>query len=128
MATAAILQPSYLPWMGHFYWMSNCDVFIFLDDVQYTRQDWRNRNYIKTRQGKQLLTVPVHWYGNSYCPINEITIANEHQWAKKHLQALRMAYGGALYFKQYFSYFEGVLSRSWRMLSDLTITTMKDIA
>lgn len=128
MTTVAILQPSYLSWPGHFYWMKNCDVFIFLDDVQYTRQDWRNRNYVKTSQGKQLLTVPIHWYGNSYCPINRIRIANEHQWAKKHLQSLRVAYSRAPYFKQYFPYFEGIFSRYWEMLSELDITTMKDLA
>jgi len=128
MTTAAILQPSYLSWPGHFYWMKNCDVFIFLDDAQFTRQDWRNRNFIKTAQGKQLLTVPVHWYGNSYAPINTIEIANEHQWAKKHSQALRIAYGRAPYFKQYFPYFEKIFSRNWKMLSGLTITTMKDLA
>lgn len=128
MTTAAILQPSYLSWPGHFYWMMNCDVFIFLDDVQFTRHDWRNRNYIKTPNGKQLLTVPVHWYGNSYCPINEVAIAKGQNWAKKHLNALRSAYGKAPYFKKYFPYFEEIFSKDWHLLSDFTIKTMKDLA
>jgi len=128
MITAAILQPSYLSWPGHFYWMNNCDIFIFLDDVQYTRQDWRNRNYIKGPKGKQLLTVPVHWYGNSYCPINKITIDNKQGWASKHLNSLRTAYGRAQHFRRYFPYFEDIFSRRWEFLSDLTIRTMKDLA
>src|SRR5208283_4675860 len=126
--TAAILQPSYLSWPGHFYWMKNSDVFILLDDVQYTRQDWRNRNYIKGPNGKQLLTVPVHWYGNSYCAINKITVDNKQNWAGRHLNALRLAYGRAPHFKEYFPYFEMIFSKNWEFLSDLTVATMKDLA
>ena len=44
---AAILQPSYLPWLGFFEQMYVCDIFVYLDDVQYTKNDWRNRNKIK---------------------------------------------------------------------------------
>jgi hypothetical protein len=54
-----ILQPSYLPWLGAFALMSACDVWVFYDDVQYTRRDWRNRNRIKTARGPETLTVPV---------------------------------------------------------------------
>ena len=59
MGKAAILQPSYLPWLGFFEQMYICDIFVYLDNVQYTKNDWRNRNRIKTREGVQLLTVPV---------------------------------------------------------------------
>lgn len=128
MRIAGILQPSYLSWPGHYYWIKNCDVFILLDDVQFTRHDWRNRNYIKTPRGKQLITIPVHWYGNSYCLINQIEIANEHKWADNQLKTLRLAYARAPYFKDYFPYLEDILLRKWKMLSQLTITTMKDMA
>ena len=55
----SILQPSYLPWIGAFDMMNKSDVFVFYDDVQYTKNDWRNRNQIKTTNGKMWLTIQV---------------------------------------------------------------------
>jgi len=59
MSRIVILQPSYLPWLGYFEQISRCNIFVYLDDVQYTKNDWRNRNRIKTKDGIQWLTVPV---------------------------------------------------------------------
>ena len=55
----AIIQSNYIPWRGYFDLIDDVDVFIFYDDVQYTKNDWRNRNRIKTPQGPPWLTVPV---------------------------------------------------------------------
>ena len=57
----AIHQPQYLPWLGYFDKLRRADVFCFLDNVQYKKNDWQNRNRIKTAQGWQWLTVPVHY-------------------------------------------------------------------
>ena len=46
--TVAILQSNYIPWKGYFNIIKESDLFIFHDDLQYTKQDWRNRNKIKT--------------------------------------------------------------------------------
>ena len=55
----AIMQPTYLPWSGYFGLISHVDLFILLDTVQFAKRSWQQRNYIKTKQGPQLLTVPV---------------------------------------------------------------------
>lgn len=60
---AVILQPSYIPWRGYFDQIRRADLFIFYDDVQYDKHGWRNRNRIKTAQGSQWLTIPVHTRG-----------------------------------------------------------------
>ena len=59
----AIVQSNYIPWRGYFDLIASVDEFIVLDDVQYTRRDWRNRNRIKTPQGPQWLTIPVRVSG-----------------------------------------------------------------
>jgi hypothetical protein len=60
MKKVAIIQPSYIPWKGCFDIIHAVDVFVFLDDVQYTKRDWRSRNRIKMRDGTtRWLTVPV---------------------------------------------------------------------
>ncbi len=55
----AILQSNYIPWKGYFDIVKQVDEFIFYDEVQYTKNDWRNRNLIKTPLGLQWLTIPV---------------------------------------------------------------------
>lgn len=59
MKRVAILQSNYIPWKGYFDIIASVDEFIVYDCVQYTKNDWRNRNQIKTPQGKAWLTVPV---------------------------------------------------------------------
>ncbi len=55
----AIVQSCYIPWKGYFDLMNSVDEFVVYDQVQYTRQDWRNRNRIKTPTGTKWLTIPV---------------------------------------------------------------------
>ncbi len=55
----AIIQPSYFPWRGYFSIINSVDIFIFLDDVQYTDRDWRNRNKFEIDGKISWLTVPV---------------------------------------------------------------------
>ncbi len=59
MKRIAILQSNYIPWKGYFDLIASVDAFLFYDEVQYTKNDWRNRNRIKTPQGPQWLTIPV---------------------------------------------------------------------
>ncbi|MDE5878487.1 MAG: WbqC family protein, partial [Desulfovibrio sp.] len=59
-----IIQSNYIPWRGYFDFIHSVDLFIFHDTIQYTKQDWRNRNRIKTNSGDKWLTIPVH-YKNS---------------------------------------------------------------
>ena len=57
----AILQSNYIPWKGYFDIINLVDEFIIYDDCQYTKNDWRNRNRIKTCNGLQWLTIPVRY-------------------------------------------------------------------
>ena len=59
MLKAAVIQSNYIPWKGYFDIIHSADTFVFYDDVQFTKNDWRNRNKIKTNQGTLWLTIPV---------------------------------------------------------------------
>jgi hypothetical protein len=87
----AIIQSSYIPWRGYFAIIASCDVFIFLDSVQFTRRDWRTRNSIKTPSGASWLTVPVKQKGNYHASIDTIEIADP-DWSKQHLRKIEAAY------------------------------------
>lgn len=115
----AVHQPQYLPWIGYFDKMRRADVFCYLNDVQYKKNEWQNRNRIKTAQDWQWLTVPVRYRFPE--KINEVRINNTTQWSKKHLQALKTNYSRAPYFKAYISIFEDTFSRDWELISELNI-------
>jgi WbqC-like protein family len=87
----AIVQSNYVPWRGYFDLIASVDEFVLLDDAQYTRRDWRNRNRIKTAQGTRWLTIPVEVSGKYTQPIYETEIADE-KWSESHWQTLRQAY------------------------------------
>jgi hypothetical protein len=119
-----ILQPSYIPWRGYFDQIRRADLFIFYDDVQYDKDGWRNRNQIKTAQGKQWLTIPVHSKGvTTGTPIKEVAIDSSKPWQKNHLKALTFAYSKAPYFKTYLPLLESFFERCDSLLADFTIDT-----
>ena len=59
MVKCAILQSNYIPWKGVFDMINQVDTFVFLEDVDFTKRDWRTRNKIKTANGLVWLSVPV---------------------------------------------------------------------
>ena len=119
-----ILQPSYIPWRGYFDQIRRADLFIFYDDVQYDKHGWRNRNQIKTHQGKQWLTIPVHSRGvTNGTPIKDVRIDWSKPWTKNHLKSLTLAYGKAPYFKEYVPLLESFYERRDEFLADFTIET-----
>lgn len=114
-----ILQPGYLPWLGFFEQMYNTDVFVILDDVQYDKKSWRNRNKIRTKDGWIWLTVPVFTKGSFSQRIQEVCINNEIPWQRKHLKSLETNYQKAPYYKDYIDFFSELYAKEWKYLLDL---------
>ncbi len=114
-----ILQPGYLPWLGFFEQVYRCDVFVVYDDVQYDRDGWRNRNRIKTANGIQWLTVPVHVNFEEKNLVKDIKIDNKTNWRKKHLFSIRQNYSKAPFFKKYIDIFEEAYATEWELLVEL---------
>ena len=125
---AVILQPSYIPWRGYFDQIRRADVFVFYDDVQYDKHGWRNRNQIKTTQGKQWITIPVHSKGvTDGINIKDVRIDWSKSWRKKHLNALKFAYSKAPFFESYQPWLESVYKREDEFLADFTINTTVEL-
>lgn len=95
--TAVIVQSNYIPWKGFFDLIRLADVFVFYDDMQYTRRDWRNRNQIKTPQGLHWLTIPVKVKGKYEQRIDE-TEVSDHHWAEAHWKTISNNYRRAAHF------------------------------
>lgn len=127
MRKIGIIQPSYIPWRGYFDFIHEVDAFVFLDDVQYTERDWRNRNRIKTRDGKTLwLTVPT--LGGRNQLIKDVLLDNSQHWQRKHLAALQHNYSRAPFFNRYFEGLENIYNLSFEKLSELDIALTKQIS
>lgn len=90
----AILQSNYVPWKGYFDLIAAVDEFILYDDMQFTKNDWRNRNQIKTPQGVQWLTVPVG--KDIHRRIRDVQLVDG--WQIKHWKTLESNYRRAAHF------------------------------
>jgi len=118
----AIHQPHYLPWLRYFAKAALADVFILLDDVQFTKNGWQNRNKVKSSSGATLLTVPVRHTAEQL--INEVEIASP-QWAAKHARTLEMCYGKAPHFAAYWPPLRELYDHPWTRLSELAIAQFR---
>lgn len=115
----AIHQPQYLPWLGYFDKIEQSDVFVFLDNVQFKKNEWQNRNKIKTSDGWQWLSVPViHSFGQK---IFEVEVNNTVQWGRKHLNAMVTHYSKAPFLQDHIDFFEKIYSQEWKHLAELNI-------
>lgn len=94
----AILQSNYIPWKGYFDLVNSVDEFILYDDVQYTKNDWRNRNKIKTDQGSLWLTIPVKQPSLAQT-IRETEVASN-IWRTKHWKSIAQAYARSPHFAE----------------------------
>ncbi len=122
----AIIQSGYLPWKGHFDIIHDVDVFVFLDDVQFTLRDWRTRNRIKTDRGPAWLTIPTGSHRDQ-C-IDEVRLTDS-KWQARHWSTLRHVYGKAPHFARYQAFFEELyLGRTWDSLSALNQHLTRTIA
>ncbi|MFF2091716.1 WbqC family protein [Paenibacillus sp. NPDC058174] len=126
MKRVAVIQSNYIPWKGYFDIINDVDSFIFYDNVQYTKNDWRNRNKIKSAAGSQWITIPVNAQSDQL--ICDVEIPNSN-WASKHYKTLNALYSKAPYFKQYKSFLEYIyMERSWSNLSSLNQYLIKHIS
>lgn len=121
-----IIQSNYIPWRGYFDFISQCDHFVFLDDVQYTQRDWRNRNLIKTANGLKWLTVPVVFSRSRVTAIDRTPVNYQIEWQREHLKWLKLAYGETPFFQEYYEAFSAIIGeKQYETISELNQTIIK---
>jgi len=125
MTMISIRQPGYFPYLGFFKKIQFCDIFVYLDDVQYERGDWDNRNKIKTSDGSIRLTVPV--YNKSGQKLNEVQISYDTNWNTKHIKAIELNYQKTPYFSNYWDPIKKILEKKWSKLIDLNLALIEFI-
>lgn len=118
----AIHQPQFMPWLGYFDKMDQVDCFVLLDQVQYKKNEWQNRNRIKTAQGPMWLTVPVTY--RFPARILEVQIDRKVPWRHKHLQALRTNYARASHWQEARIALEELYGQDWRDLVSINCASI----
>ena len=120
MKSVAMLQSNYIPWKGVFDLINRVDIFVFYDDVQFTKKDWRSRNKIPSANGDIWLTVPVLTKGKFDQLICDTIIDRSENWQKKHFKTLTLNYAKAPYIKDYSSLlFDFYQREEWENLSKM---------
>ena len=118
----AIHQPQYLPWLGYFDKMDQADCFVLLDNVQYKKNEWQNRNRVKTAAGPAWLTVPVTY--RFPARLDEVGVG-EGPWARKHAASLAASYARAPHWAEAKAFWEEFYRRPWPGLVDLNAATVE---
>lgn len=93
----AISQSNYIPWRGYFDMINRVDQFVIYDEMQYTKNDWRNRNKIKTNQGLKWLTIPIVVKGKYFQKISDAKVV-DNRWIEKHWKTIELTYKKAANF------------------------------
>lgn len=121
-----LIQSNYLPWRGYFDFIDDVDLFIFYDDVQYTKGDWRNRNLIKTPQGKQWLTVPVK-NRSSRQLIKDVSIDYTQDWISYQINRFNVCYKIAPFYSDAISFLEILKQNKIDSISELNRILITEI-
>ena len=121
MKKIAIMQPTYLPWLGYFGLMAHVDEFVFLDDVQFARRSWQQRNRIKGPAGPMMLTIPVLKKGRRSQLIKDVEIDWPSGFDRKHLRAIELIYSNAPYWQTYVQSIRELFSKPNHCLAEYTI-------
>jgi hypothetical protein len=121
-----VLQSNYLPWVGYFDLIDRADICVFYDDVQYTKNDWRNRNRIPTQKGLEWITVPV---GQSISRlINQVEI-HDTSWQEEHHRKITNVYRVGDQDTWSHELLQAIFTRKrWANLSELNQETIKLIS
>jgi hypothetical protein len=118
----AIHQPQYMPWIGYFNKIAQSDIFVFLDNVQFKKNEWQHRNRIRNSQNWQWISIP-----NSYSfpqLITEVKISNN-GWQKKHLRSIQICYGKTPFYKEYIHEFKEFYSQAWDTIDKVSIDSIR---
>lgn len=122
----AIHQPEYLPWLGFWNKISKCEMFVLLDNTQFRKNYFQNRNRIRTANEWTWLTVPVFTKDKATQQINEVEINNvtDVNWQKKHWKTIEQNYQKTPYFNEYKDIFQRFYLKKWTKLADLNISVI----
>ena len=125
MKRGACIQPNFFPWIGYYEIIKFVDVFLVLDDVQYTKRDWRNRNYINFNGKKTIITIPVESKSKIFQKINQTKIYGK-EWYDNFFKTIKYSYGKTTYYDLILPLLKSIIRKEEIYLSKLTISSLTE--
>lgn len=121
-----IHQPEHMPWLGFFHKINMVDVYVVLDNVQYRRRYFQNRNKIRTKDGWQWLIVPLEKEERDELLIKNAKISKaDMRWREDNVESMRQNYYRTAYFENYWDEFKAIYNRDYCYLSEFNIGLIK---
>jgi len=118
----SIHQPEHLPYLGYFNKMARCDKYIILDDVQFTKNNFQNRNKIIDKNNHETwLSVPVEMKNHTQLLIKDMKIANIANWQKKYIKTIEQIYSKHEYYHKYIEEIKSIIIKHNKYLIDLNM-------
>jgi hypothetical protein len=127
MTGKILLSTAYLPPIEYFSYIIKTDEVFIEREENYIKQSYRNRCYILSAGGVQLLTVPVYKGSFHKTPVKEIRIDYSKKWQKGHLRALNASYKSSPFFIYYYENIEKIILADYEFLLDLNMALQKAI-
>lgn len=122
-----IMQPTYLPWIGYFDLIKQSDIFVFLNDVQFSKQSWQVKNRIKNQGEELMLTIPVK-KSKLLTNLDSILIDNSKPWKKKHLKSIYYSYKRTQFFEEVYPFIEKIILKRSNFLSEFNMQIIQTIS
>ena len=119
MPDKILISSAYLPPIEYFSYILNADEVMVEREENYLKQTYRNRCYLLSAHGIQVLTVPVYQGSCHKTPVKNIRIDYSKRWQQVHLRAIIASYRSSPYFEFYFEGLEKIILKNHEFLLDL---------
>lgn len=123
-----LIHPSYFPSISHFVAISQCDLVTFEMDDNFQKQTNRNRMYIYSPNGIQLLNIPVKHNKIGHQKTKDVRIENDFDWQKQHFKSLEAAYRSSPFFEYFEDAILPIFEKKHTFLMDLNLKTMEIVS
>lgn len=123
-----MMQPTFMPWLGYFELIYKSDIFITLDDFQFTIQSWHQRNRLFVNKAQvDWYTIPIKKAESFLAPLNKAMINESIPWRKKMLKRIQQNYSKACYFAEIFQLVERWLLTEKETLAEQNMLFIKNV-
>jgi hypothetical protein len=123
----SISQPTFLPYEGYFHLIDNVDKFIFLDNIQFDKRSWQQRNWLLIGKKEKLVSIPVISKNRFNQLISEVEIDYRNFDLKRFFLTIELNYKKTKFFDEFYPIFFEIFNKKHKLLNNLNIELIEKI-